>query len=88
MYKEGHCYVSHVDRKNGTFIIAMNFPNADKVISNKITKLVSNKDEPLPIITGWLLGYQFESKFYLACQKTDKFTIIFDGKSVGSHVVQ
>ena len=79
VYKEGHCYVLHVNRKNGTFVIAMNLPNADKVISNKITKLVSDKDEP---ITGELLGYQFESKIFLACQKTNKFTIVLDDQSV------
>ena len=67
VYLEGHWYLSHVNKKDSTSIVAMNFPNSDKVISNKITKLLDDK-EPLPIITGGLLGYQFESKFYLACK--------------------
>ena len=39
VYKEGHCYISHVDDVKDTFVVAMNFLNSDKIILQNCMKI-------------------------------------------------
>ena len=76
--EEGHCYIVQMEKEN--FVIAMNFPNADKIISSKISQMLSaidNKDDT-DLDTGGFLGYQFERKFYHACLETQQFPIMLE----------
>ena len=76
--EEGHCYIVQMEEEN--FVIAMNFPNADKIISSKISQMLSaihNKDDT-DLDTGGFLGYQFERKFYHACLETQQFPIMLE----------
>jgi len=44
IYKDGHCY-DVVNANDSPFKILLNFPNPDKLISEKIVQLVNHLDE-------------------------------------------
>ena len=75
VFEEGHCYIVEVKEEN--FVIAVNFPNADTIISSKISKMLSDRDDT-DLDTSGFLGYQFERKFYSACLETRQFTIMLE----------
>ena len=75
VYQDGHCYILDYDNDTA-FTISLNFPNSDRLISDKITQLVTTEDVP-EVITGALLGYRFESEFYNACLRAASITISY-----------
>jgi len=86
VFEEGHCYI--VQTKEETFVIGMNFPNTDMIISSEISTMLSNesnKDDTALDISGFL-GYQFERKIHFAFLETQQFPIMLD-KSTMMNVV-
>ena len=85
--EEGHCYIVHT--KEETFVIGMTFPNADIIISSKISTMLSNKSnkDDIDLDVGGFLGYQFEMKIHSAILETRQFPIMIDDKSAMVNVV-
>ena len=84
VYKDGHCYISYTNVEKETFRISLNFPNADKLISAKISQLIEKNIENNDISRG-LLGYQFESSLFLAFTAKE-LTIVKKGASVSGTI--
>ena len=74
--QDGHCYVSEYDEENQQFMIALNFPNSDQIISKKIEALVEcmNMEEAL---SASQLGCHFELELYRAFSRTGNLVIAF-----------